>query len=116
MLHRSTHATEQSPTARRTTRRLGAMHMLVAANIAALGFLAFVKLSVPAEAQSRVRSTYSAASGRIEGTEVHALYIVDEATQEVVAVQWDPQKKQMRGLGYRNMQTDAADTARPRAN
>ena len=33
MLHGSTHATEQSPTARRTTRRLGAMHMLVAANI-----------------------------------------------------------------------------------
>jgi len=97
-------------------KRFGALHMLVAANIAALGFLAFVKLSGPAEAQARIRSTYTAASGRIEGTEVHALYIVDETTQEVVAVQWDPQKKQMRGLGYRSLQADAADTTRPRAN
>ncbi|MBI1303881.1 MAG: hypothetical protein GC172_08850 [Phycisphaera sp.] len=99
-----------------TERRFGALHVLVAANVAALGFLAFVKLSGPAEAQARIRSTYAAASGRIEGTEVHALYIVDETTQEVVAVQWDPQKKQVRGLGYRSLQADAADTARPRAN
>lgn len=97
-------------------KRFGAMHVLVAANIAALGFLAFVKLSGPAEAQARIRSTYAAASGRIEGTEVHALYIVDETTLEVVAVQWDPQKKQMRGLGYRNLQADASETTRPRAN
>jgi hypothetical protein len=108
-------ADDASPT-RVSTRRFGAMHALVAANIVALGFLALVKLSGPAEAQARIRSTYAAASGRIEGTEVHALYIVDETTQEVVAVQWDPQKKQLRGLGYRNLQADAADTARPRAN
>jgi hypothetical protein len=112
----SSRPADDASAARASTRRFGTMHALVAANIAALGFLALVKLSGPAEAQSRIRSTYAAASGRIEGTEVHALYIVDETTQEVVAVQWDPQKKQMRGLGYRNLQADAGETARPRAN
>jgi len=108
--HRSDHA----PAHRRGG--LGAMHLLVAANMLALGFLGFVKLSASAEAQVRPRSTYTAASGRIQGTEVHALYIVDEVTQELIAVQWDPQKKQLRGLGYRNLVLDASDSSRPRAN
>ena len=96
--------------------RFGAMHLLVAANIAALGLLALVELSASARAQQRPRGTYTAASGRIEGTETHALYLVDETTQEVIAVQWDPRSKQLKGLGYRNMATDMGDVARPRSN
>jgi hypothetical protein len=91
--------------------------ILLAANAIALAALAVVELSGPAQAQvSRPRSTYTAASGRVNGSETHAVYIVDETTQEVIAVQWDPQSKQLRGLGYRNLSVDAADLARPRSN
>lgn len=96
--------------------RPGAIRVLVAANIAALGFLAFIELSAAARAQQRPRGTYTAASGRIEGTETHALYIVDEATQDMIAVQWDPRAKQIKGLGYRSTLADAADLMRPRSN
>jgi hypothetical protein len=96
--------------------RFGAMHLLVAANIAALGLLAIVELSAAAKAQQRPRGTFTAASGRIEGTETHALYVIDEATQEMIAVQWDPRAKQVKGLGYRSMGADMGDIAKPRSN
>lgn len=91
--------------------------ILLLANAAALGFLAFVKLSAPASAQvARARGTYSASAGRIPGTENHALYIVDESTQEVIAVQWDPRTKQIQGLGYRSLAADQSTLLRPRSN
>jgi hypothetical protein len=90
---------------------------LIAANVAALGLLAIVELSAPATAQvGRARSTYTAASGRIPGTETHVVYIVDETTQELIAVQWDPRSKQIQGYGYRNLPADAVDAVRPRSN
>jgi hypothetical protein len=94
-----------------------ATQILIAANIVALGALAVVKLSPYASAQGfRLRSTYSAASGRIPGTETHAVYIVDESTQELLSLQWDPRSKQLQMLGYRNLMGDAAEALRPRGN
>lgn len=91
--------------------------LLVAANLVALGLLALVELSPAATAQmGRPRSTYTAASGRVKGTETHAVYIVDEATQELIAVQWDPRTKQLQGLGYRSLAADTADATKPRGN
>lgn len=98
-------------------KRPSTMQLLIAANFAALGALAVVELSAPASAQAtRPRSTYTAVSGRITGSDIHALYVVDETTQEVIAVQWDPQTKQIKGLGFRNISADANDMARPRSN
>ncbi|MEY2795548.1 MAG: hypothetical protein RIR10_1264 [Planctomycetota bacterium] len=98
-------------------KRIRPLPLLILANIAALGLLATVELSKSAGAQAfRPRGTYTAASGRIPGTETHAVYIVDETTQEVIAVQWDPRSRQLQGLGYRNMSTDSADSLRPRSN
>ena len=91
--------------------------ILIGSNIAALAALAIVELSGTAWAQAmRPRGTYTAVSGRIQGTETHALYVMDESTQEVIAVQWDPRTKQIQGLGYRSLTTDAADLFRPRSN
>ena len=59
-------STEPANTSTRS--RFGSMHLLVAANVVALGFLAVVELSAAARAQQRPRGTYTAASGRIEGT------------------------------------------------
>jgi hypothetical protein len=44
------------------------------------------------------------------------VYVIDETTQEVIAVQWDPQSKQLKGLGFRNLAVDANDVGRPRSN
>ena len=91
--------------------------ILVGANLAALGLLAVVELSAPASAQvGRPRGTFTAASGRIPGTETHVVYIVDEVTQEMIAVQWDPRSKQLQGLGYRSLSSDSAEAGRPRGN
>ena len=98
-------------------RRPSTMQLLLAANVAALGALAVVELSAPASAQAaRPRSTYSAVAGTIPGTDNQAIYVVDETTQEVAAVQWDSQSRQLKGLGFRNLANDSADVSRPRSN
>lgn len=91
--------------------------LLIGANIVALCTLAAIELSSPAGAQAvRARSTYTAASGGIAGSDNQVVYIVDETTQEAIAVQWDPQVKQLRGLGFRNLAIDSAEINRPRSN
>lgn len=98
-------------------RRRGTTRLLIAANVVALAALAAVELSAPAGAQAvRARSTYTAASGGIAGTDNQVVYIVDESTQEAIAVQWDPQSKQLRGLGFRSLAIDSAEITRPRSN
>lgn len=98
-------------------RRATPIRLLIAANIAALGALAAVELSSSATAQgARPRSTYTATAGNISGTDNQVVYLVDETTQEVVAVQWDTQSRQLKGLGFRNLSADAADVSRPRSN
>jgi hypothetical protein len=98
-------------------RRPSTIQLLLAANVAALGALAVVELSAPATAQGvRPRSTYTAVAGSILGTDNQAIYIVDETTQEVAAVQWDTQTRQLKGLGFRNLSSDSADVSRPRSN
>jgi len=98
-------------------RRPSTIQLLLAANVAALGALAVVELSAPATAQGvRPRSTYTAVAGSIMGTDNQAIYIVDETTQEVAAVQWDTQTRQLKGLGFRNLSSDSADVSRPRSN
>ena len=98
-------------------RRPSTIQLLLAANVAALGALAVVELSAPATAQGvRPRINYTAVAGSIMGTDNQAIYIVDETTQEVAAVQWDTQTRQLKGLGFRNLSSDSADVSRPRSN
>jgi hypothetical protein len=93
------------------------IRMLLVANALALGLFGVVKLGMRADAQSgRARSTYTAAAGRIPGTETNALYVVDEVTQELVVVQWNPNTKQLQGLGYRSLAADAGSILRPSGN
>ncbi|MEY3022737.1 MAG: hypothetical protein RIS86_1935 [Planctomycetota bacterium] len=90
------------------------IRLLLAANAGAIALFGLVRLASPADAQAgRPRSTYTAAAGRIPGTETNALYIVDEATQELVVVQWNPNSKQLQGLGYRSLASDAGAILRP---
>ena len=53
-----------------------------------------------------MRGDYTMESGRIQGGNTNAVYIVDAANQEFVAVRWNNSGKALDGIGYRNLQAD----------
>jgi hypothetical protein len=87
---------------------------LIALNAVLLGGLAFVTFSSNSLAQARSRSSYSMVAGTIKGQEPPVLYIVDETAQELVGLTWDDNKKQLVGMGFRNLAADVADIGRTR--
>ncbi len=99
--------------ARRKSRGLTA---LIALNVLALGLLGWVELTPDSFAQTRARGTYVATSIHQKGSEADLVWIVNETTQEMVAIRWDDAKRSVDGFGYRNLGTDANDLLRPRSN
>lgn len=74
--------------------------------------LGLVMLSVPATAQpggaTRARGEYTMVAGKTNsGGSNSAVFILDAANREMVAVRWDQGKKSLTGIGYRNLDTDA---------
>jgi len=65
-------------------------------------------------AQTRTRGTYTMVSGTIKGQIQPVLYVVDESALELVAVSWDDNRRQMTGMGFRNLAADINDIARTR--
>jgi hypothetical protein len=84
---------------------------LIYLNAALLLGLGIVTLAPESHAQragaGRVRGEYTMVSGRIMGGNTNAVYIVDAANQEFVAVRWNNASKSLDGLGYRSLQADA---------
>lgn len=87
----------------RSPRRLG----LIALNVALLAVLCLIQFGPQAEAQVRPRGSYAMAAGRANGSQSGVVYVVDTTTQELIAVTWDPNQKQITGVGYRNLVRDA---------
>lgn len=87
---------------------------LIAVNAILLGLLGFVTLSSHTHAQARSRSSYSMVAGTVKGQTPPVLYIVDETAQELVGLTWDDNKKQLIGMGYRNLAADLNDIGRTR--
>ena len=91
---------------------------LVLLNIALLGMLALVTFQSSNEAQavnaSDQRAEYIAITGYIAGSKTPILWIVNQATQEVVAIQFDSQKDQIIGFGYRSLNSDFTSIQRNR--
>jgi len=91
---------------------------LVLVNIALLGILALVSFSSPnpavASTSSGKRAEYVAVTGYIAGSKTPILWMVNQASQEVVAIQFDAQKNQIVGFGYRSMSNDAISLRRNR--
>lgn len=85
-------------------RRLG----LIALNLALLGVLVFIQFGPEAYGQLRPRGSYTMAAGRANGAQAAVVFVVDTNTQELIAVTWDPNQKQIVGVGYRNLARDAA--------
>ena len=91
---------------------------LVLLNIVLLGALALVSLSSSgsaiADGQSSTRGEYVAISGTIAGTKTPVIWVVNQASQELVAFQYEEQRNQLVGIGYRNLNNDAMTIERSR--
>ena len=91
---------------------------LVLLNSALLGALALVSLSpnpsAIADGQAAARGEYVASSGSIAGTKTPVIWVVNQASQELVAFQYEEQRNQLVGIGYRNLNNDAQTIERSR--
>lgn len=92
-----------------------AVRGLVVLNVLLLAALAVVTLSPSAGAQARPRGSYLMAAGDAQGTDAGIVFIVDTVSQELVAITWDDNQKQINGVGYRNLVNDAGSALRPGA-
>ncbi len=88
---------------------------LIALNVALLVVLAVVALAPTVGAQIRRRGEYTMVPGGVNGLVPSAVYIVDSTNQELIAVNYDYNSKQLKGIGYRNLAADASEWMRGRA-
>ncbi|MDY7109404.1 MAG: hypothetical protein SYC29_12280 [Planctomycetota bacterium] len=79
---------------------------LLALNAALLAVLGAVTFGPSAGAQARTRGDYTMAAGRANGAQSGVVYIVDTVNQELIAVTFDPNNKQVDGIGYRSLTAD----------
>lgn len=89
----------------RTSRR-----PLVVLNMVLALVLAAISLAPRAEAQrggGRGRGDYTMVSGRIQGGSSNAIYVVDAANQEMIALRWSDSTKGLEGIGYRDLRADS---------
>lgn len=85
-------------------------------NLALLVVLAGVTFAPLATAQqNRPRGDYSMVAGPAQGTDSSVVYIIDATNQEMVAITYDNNQKSINGVGYRNLQRDAAEALRGNA-
>jgi hypothetical protein len=88
------------------SRSLTPLLFLNAALILALGVVTLSPESYAQRGTGRVRGEYTMVSGRIMGGNTNAVYIVDAANQEFVAVRWNNATKALDGIGYRSLEAD----------
>lgn len=83
---------------------------LILLNAGLLVALAAVSLAPPAGAQrgGRAGGDYTMVAGRVQGGSTNAVYVVDAANQEMIAVRWNGGTKSLDGLAYRDLSADAA--------
>ena len=86
--------------------------VLVATNAALLGGLALATAGVQqpaahAEVQpDRARGNYTMISAAAQGQPGDALYIVDNANQDMVVMRWNSSRNQLEGVGYVRFEDD----------
>ena len=97
------------------TKPIACLVLLNLALLAVLGAVTFLPGS-EANAGSGVegRGKYIAVSGHIQGDKTPVIWVMDQATQELVAVQFESQANQFKSLGYRNLTQDAMAIRRTR--
>jgi hypothetical protein len=95
---------------------------LLALNAALLAGLAFAALMPrAADAQpganpqaGRLRGDYTLIAGRYQGGTASAIYIIDAANQELIALSWDRTNNRINPLGHRSLLDDSRYLSKPR--
>jgi hypothetical protein len=91
---------------------------LILLNVMLLCMLAFVTIGTDEPAQASVsdggRGEYVAISGTIAGSKTPIIWVVNQASQELIAIQFDAQRDQLVGFGYRNLNNDSVAVRRTR--
>lgn len=84
--------------------------LLVATNIMLGAGLALSVWATRADAvqqATRARGQYTMVSGEIQGGgDASAIYITDSVNQEMVALRWNNSRKELDGLGFRDLDAD----------
>lgn len=99
------------------SKRTPGVHPLIALNAALVLVLGVVSLAPPAGAQpgrERPRGEYTMVGGAIRGGNTNAVFIVDGINQELVAVRWNPSRRRIEGLGFRDLNNDSSQPRQAR--
>lgn len=94
------------PRTRLLTPALAAANLLLALS---LGLAAAARTAEAQVGPTRARGSYALTAGKTNAGSWQAVYVLDAANQELVALRWDNARQQLVGLSYRNLRTDAAD-------
>ena len=87
---------------------------LIVLNALLLAALAAVSWSPTAKAQNRARGSYLMVPGQVQGGEPEVVWVLDEVNEELIAVVWNRDRKDLVGVGYRNLGVDAVTLRRGR--
>ncbi len=92
------------------------LRRVVAVNVVLLAVLVSMSIGPGAGAQptgaplggaSRARGDYTMISGKTNTGNTNAVYVLDAANQELLAVRWDASRQKLVTVGYRNLDADA---------
>jgi hypothetical protein len=83
--------------------------VLVTLNIGLLMVLGLTALGPSASGQreARTRGQYVMVSGKADGSQADAIYIVDSANQDMIVLRWNAQTKSLDGMGFRDLAEDS---------
>lgn len=89
---------------------------LLALNGLLLGLLAAISFSPGASAQAAPRGKYTMVAGGAKGSASDVVYIADVVHRELIALGYEPNQRQLIGVGYRNLAADSQSAMRPGAS
>jgi hypothetical protein len=96
--------TSRTPLSRRVVRALVAVN---AALVFAIGWVTLAPFATAqAEAPSRSPGQYMLVGGPVRSGNTNAVYVLDAANREMVALRWIDSRGRLEGIGYRNLETD----------
>ncbi|MBX3373773.1 MAG: hypothetical protein KF817_08050 [Phycisphaeraceae bacterium] len=84
---------------------------LVALNLVLLAALAAVTWMPEAAAQSRARGRYIMVGGGVNGSAAEAVWLIDTVNEELISITWDPNEREIVGIGGRSIARDLNLTA-----
>ncbi|HED53091.1 MAG TPA: hypothetical protein ENJ00_02685 [Phycisphaerales bacterium] len=95
----------------RAEKKILGLNPLVLLNVVLLGVLGAVSIA-PAQPGGRARGDYAMVGGEyLGGGGANAVYILDAANQELIAIKWDSTRNLLDGIGFRDLAQDAKERA-----